>query len=66
MFCQQRHFGYLNILKTLIVVLHKKLHHVQDNPNLPDKSGEVPIPNGVVGNSISGHEIMYYQLDEKN
>ena len=37
---------------------------VQDDPKLLDDSGEVPKPNGVVGNLIPGREIISL-LDEK-
>jgi hypothetical protein len=33
---------------------------VQDDLKLLDDSGEVPKPNGVVGNSIPDHEIVYF------
>jgi hypothetical protein len=44
-----------NILAILIrerVALPLKTCVVQDDPKLPDDSGEVSTPNGVVGNSI--------------
>ena len=37
---------------------------LQDDTKLPDDSGEVPKPNGVIGNSIPGCEIVSL-LDRK-
>ena len=37
---------------------------VRDDPKLLDDSGKVPIPNGVVGGSIPGREIVSL-LDRK-
>jgi hypothetical protein len=40
------------------------IYLVRDDPKLPDDSGHVPKPNGVVGNSILGRENVSL-LDEK-